>query len=635
VKRRAEQLWFVVSQKRQETKKKYTQSGDDWRCDQGLICGSDSQVQKMPMQPCDRFNWSWRNRAKLNGKNLFFAFWVLLALFGHNNRPQNNGPSLFNRGRNDVFSGFCFSKDGKTLYYAPLYKPDSIAPYSIKISKISWNAGKWSTPEILDLGDGTASFPVLSENEDFLYFSSNALLPGAKKGGDLNIWRSQKKDGKWAIANPVQVLNSAHNERISHIDKDGTIYITSDRNGTYDVFCSKMIDGTFSTPMPMILWNSPMNEEHVAVYEDLGITFLQRTEVGIKTTVFYSLKKDGAWTALSPLVLNEENGHLSYAQSLPKLSPDGSTFYTIRNMKLWQQSFDGVMQRNGIQLRQKPPAHQLLTVAEREKTEAEVFYGDQLQTNNGISFTPDMKTIYLSRYTAERDSAGNPFIKLFESHWKHGKWTSPQAMPINHPSVPFEYHPVLSPDGKRLLFNSCAAEPGEVVKYHSHNNIWYADKLPNNEWSTPKMIKALATTAYDDYVSVTRTGTLYFRSDRPGGKGAGDIYKSRYENGHYQAPEPVSALNSAYDENDLCIDPDERFIIFNRYFAGSNEIQLFISNNTQNGWSSPRPLPFVEQRASWELTPTLSPNGKYFFYEVNSNILRIETKTLMKGLLKR
>jgi Tol biopolymer transport system component len=544
--------------------------------------------------------------------------------------PTRNPVQLFNLGRNDVYAGYCFSQDQQTLYFTTLYKPDSLSPYQFKIHISTWSPLGWAEPQLLNLIEGGEFYPALSPDEDILYFSSTALLPGMGKGGDMNIWCSRKSKGKWQQAAPVSTLNSAKNERITHIDDQGNLYITSDRTGNFDVFYATVNNGKYTVPQAIDEWNTALEEEYVAVYPNFGIALLQRSEAGVKTELFYALLKGEKWSSPSRLSYEGELTQVPYARIQPKLSADGSCFYTVLSMKIWQQAMADIVQQNAIQLPKKLATYQPLAVAKRKFGEPEIFHGSTLQTNNGLSFTQDQQTLYLSRYTLDKDSTGNAFIKIFESHWKNGAWTTPQPVSFNNPSAPFEYHPVLSPDGKRLFYNSCAAEPGSSLKYHSNNNIWYVDKLPDNTWSKPVMIDALATNAYDDYVSVTRSGDLYFRSDRPGGRGGGDIYLSQYHNGQYQKPTPVETLNSADDENDLCVDPDERFLIFNRYINSNGEIQLYISRKVGETWSSPKLLTRIEKRENWELTPTLSPDGKYFYYEVNSNICRVEMAALFK-----
>ena len=99
-----------------------------------------------------------------------------------------------------------------------------------------------------------------------------------------------------------------------------------------------------------------------------------------------------------------------------------------------------------------------------------------------------------------------------------------------------------------------------------------------------------------------------------------DIYVSEYKNGNWQTPNLVPELNSEHSENDLVVDPDERFIILNRYITDSKEIDLFISYNENGKWSEPKPMDSINKPNVWELTPTLSLDGKTLFLEVNGKV---------------
>ena len=123
---------------------------------------------------------------------------------------------------------------------------------------------------------------------------------------------------------------------------------------------------------------------------------------------------------------------------------------------------------------------------------------------------------------------------------------------------------------------------------------------------------------------------MYFRSERPGGAGAGEIYVSRSIDGRLQSPERVAALNSAANENDLSVDADQRLVVFNRYFDATREIDLFVSvRGTDGAWRAPRPLDLANTVIDWELTPTLSRDGNYLYVEVSGAIVRWRLDALL------
>ena len=253
------------------------------------------------------------------------------------------------------------------------------------------------------------------------------------------------------------------------------------------------------------------------------------------------------------------------------------------------------------------------------------FAEGKIITSNGINFSNDGATLYISKPLQKTFRNGKPFMGIFRSEFKNGRWTNPELVEFENKID--AYHPVLSSNDQVLFFNS-RSHPDSIDLSIRHN-IWCSKKTKNS-WSLPEMINGINSPYYDSYPTVARNNNLYFNSDRPGGKGGMDIYMSRFENGNYQEPVNIQSLNSPHSENDLVVDPDERFIIFNRYVDSTNELDLFVSYKDGNDWKKPIELNEINQPDEWELTPTLSPDGKYFFYELNGKIMQFELAKLLK-----
>ncbi|MGI9549609.1 MAG: hypothetical protein ACR2MT_00305, partial [Aurantibacter sp.] len=161
-------------------------------------------------------------------------------------------------------------------------------------------------------------------------------------------------------------------------------------------------------------------------------------------------------------------------------------------------------------------------------------------------------------------------------------------------------------------------------------DIWRV-KYNNGNWGKPEYLAAINTDNQEAYPTLTHEGTLYFTSDRSGGKGSMDIYNSKNVKRKFAMPRPVGELNSIDTENDVFVDSKERFIILNRYLLQTKEIELFISYNENGIWSDPQPLLSVNQKGKWELTPTISPDGDYLLYEVGGKIRYIRMNDLLKN----
>jgi hypothetical protein len=240
-----------------------------------------------------------------------------------------------------------------------------------------------------------------------------------------------------------------------------------------------------------------------------------------------------------------------------------------------------------------------------------------LPVGNGITLHPTEKWMLISRPSEFTNKAnGKPFYKIYFLELGEDGWGEPQT--VFFESRFNDYHPVISPDGKWVYFNSDRPPPGEILPAEKMN-IWRV-AIRSNAFSTPEYLTDINTEHHESYPSVTGEGVLYFNSDRPGGKGSMDFYRASPVGNGFSAPELVTALNSADSENDLTIDPLERFVVFNRYLFDAKEVDLFISSNKGGSWSVPVPLNKVNKAGVWELTPTLPPDGTYLLLEVDGKI---------------
>lgn len=240
----------------------------------------------------------------------------------------------------------------------------------------------------------------------------------------------------------------------------------------------------------------------------------------------------------------------------------------------------------------------------------------ELKIGNGLAINPKSHQILISKPTNRKDKNNKNQYSLYEVVPTEKDSYRTKELSINSEFT--DYHPVFSSKGDFILFNSTRPKPDENTS-NGKVDIYFS-KLENNQFSEPQYLDVINTVYHDSYPTLTKTNKLYFNSDRPGGKGMMDIYMSEYKHGSWQKPKLVPELNSVHSENDLVVDPDEKFIIFNRYIAKENEIDLFISFNQKGKWSVPKPISNINQKDVWELTPTLSLDSRTLYVEVNGKI---------------
>ena len=255
------------------------------------------------------------------------------------------------------------------------------------------------------------------------------------------------------------------------------------------------------------------------------------------------------------------------------------------------------------------------------------FRGLPIVTVNGIAFDQEERSLFVAVWQPDRTPEGRRRLRIVEWRNENGNWTGPLAAPFSR--TPYtDYQPVYSHDRQRLYFQSTRPLPGDSVEVRQ--NLWYVDRTATG-WSEPRYIDALNTPYIEGYAAPTANGVLYFNSNRPGGLGSQDVYRSRVSGDRYSAPEPVMELNSADGENDLVVDPRERFVIFNRFRNADRSIDLFIAFRSGNGWGPARKLNNVNDTmpTAWELTPSISPDGRRFYYTMRDTIRQVPLASLI------
>src|SRR5262249_26593167 len=195
------------------------------------------------------------------------------------------------------------------------------------------------------------------------------------------------------------------------------------------------------------------------------------------------------------------------------------------------------------------------------------------------AFTPDGKTLYFTKRTPR------PLLwVIVVSHFRGGKWSAPEVAEFSGQYSDFD--PIVSPDGKKLYF--CSNRPVDGQPRQDFD-IWMVEKTATGAWSAPKHLDApINTKSQESYPSVTADGTLYFSSNREGGKGRGDIWRARLVDGRYGEPENLGeAINSQFFEGDPFIAPDESYLVFVSYGRpdGFGDGDLYISFHREGAWT--------------------------------------------------
>jgi outer membrane protein OmpA-like peptidoglycan-associated protein len=175
----------------------------------------------------------------------------------------------------------------------------------------------------------------------------------------------------------------------------------------------------------------------------------------------------------------------------------------------------------------------------------------------------------------------------------------------------------ISQDGKYLFFTGCNRPDGL-----GRCDIYIAQKK-GDDWAKPFSLSApVNTSGWEAQPSISADGrTLYFVSNRKGGYGGYDIWKSTLTDKGWSEPENMGPeINTAYDEQSPFIHPDDSTFYFcSNGWPGMGGKDLFISRRGKDGkWQKPENLGYPINSSGDENGLTLTANGSYAFFSSNN-----------------
>ncbi len=249
-----------------------------------------------------------------------------------------------------------------------------------------------------------------------------------------------------------------------------------------------------------------------------------------------------------------------------------------------------------------------------------VFAPDFVSTERrelNAAFSPDAREMYFAR---ERSGPGTA---LFVTRLEGTRWSRPAVAPFST-GGDSDVDLFLTADGHQAWFCSNRPDPAlpagdpPAEEGRRTSDIWVVSR-DSRGWGAPKPLGRPVNSDADDYYpTLTRDGTLYFSSDRPGGLGANDVYRARRDaNGSWTAPVNLGApVNGPSREYDPLVAPDGSWLVFaSERPGGYGDADLYVSPRKADGtWGEPRNLGPAVNTAASEYTPALTPDGRSFLF---------------------
>jgi len=222
------------------------------------------------------------------------------------------------------------------------------------------------------------------------------------------------------------------------------------------------------------------------------------------------------------------------------------------------------------------------------------------------AITADDQTIIFTRRANTED--------FFIAQKNEDSWNPslPLSSAINTPGN--EGAQCISPDGQYLFFAGCGRADGL-----GKCDIYYAKKV-GDKWSSPQNLGMPINSQYwESQPTISADGkTLYFVSDRKGGYGSYDIYKSTYIGaGKWSTPLNLGPnINTAGEEFSPFIHADNQTLYFcSDGWPGFGEKDIFFSKKAINGlWQKPNNLGYPINTPKEESSLFISNDGKQAYF---------------------
>ena len=155
-----------------------------------------------------------------------------------------------------------------------------------------------------------------------------------------------------------------------------------------------------------------------------------------------------------------------------------------------------------------------------------------------LTMTPDGSEIYFCRVVGPYT-----YTAIMVTRIENGRWTRPEVAPFSANPGTMDLEPFISPDGQKFFFLSTRPDTANGES-EGDQDIWVMDRTGDG-WSEPYNLGApVNSEGAEFFPSVTIDGTIYFSRAEKGSR-IHHIYRSRYVDGKYMAPDKLPRSSNA------------------------------------------------------------------------------------------
>ena len=221
--------------------------------------------------------------------------------------------------------------------------------------------------------------------------------------------------------------------------------------------------------------------------------------------------------------------------------------------------------------------------------------------------TADEQTLVFTALKSEGDE------DLMTATFNGETWSPPVSLAATINTPENEGTASLSADGRTIVFTACQGRKGfgSCDLYMSHKT--------GSDWSSPENLgPTINTRFYESQPALTADGRqLYFISDRPGGKGRRDIWRSDLgADGNWTEPVNLGApINTGSNEASPFIHANGQTLFFaSEGHIGLGGYDLFVADNGALGWSAPTNLGYPINTSEDQASLFVAANGTRAYY---------------------
>lgn len=207
-----------------------------------------------------------------------------------------------------------------------IYFTKAASDFSIRsIMHSEFKNGLFTQPKNILIGGrqyNGASDVQISKDGNHLYFKMRGDIPNDSLRRDGNIWKSKRVGDKWTKAEMLpQEINSTLSEYYPMLTDSGNLYFSRELEDTsYDIYVSKLINGTYQETQPLPDYiNTKLLESDAYVAPDESYMIFVRMyaegDLGM-SDLYISFNENGVWSQPKNM------------RSLNSKGVDGSPFVT-------------------------------------------------------------------------------------------------------------------------------------------------------------------------------------------------------------------------------------------------------------------------------------------------------------------